>query len=258
MADSTVENVWREVSSYVRENVSETLCSLWLDRTVPLELGDDYILLGVENDFFSGMMLESMGKYLEETLTRITGKKLEIRFENGHVPPSQEPESEPEPVDPDPGETIIKKELEKVAPNCQKLNVFETFVVGEENRYAFTAAQRVAQSPGEAFNPLYIYGGPGLGKTHLIQAIATDVVRRNASAEVCYISCENFLNRYVEALGKKTPNAFREAFRNVDMLLIDDVHQLSGKNQLQEEFFNTFNTLYNAGKQIVLTSDKRP
>ncbi len=254
-----VNGVWQEVCSYIRENVSEMACTMWFDKTIPLELGDNSILLGVSDEFFGSMMLSNFGDFLREALVKITGKKLEIRFEYGYVPPSPDtdPDSGFEPGKKDPAETGTAARRIS-APNCQARNTFDNFVVGEENRYAYSAAQTVAKSPGQVFNPLYIYGGPGMGKTHLIQAVANDVVNRNPNAVVRYVSCEDFLNEYLDSLRNKTHNEFRDTFRKVDLLLIDDVHHLSGKTALQEEFFNTFNTLHNAGKQIILTSDKQP
>lgn len=138
---------------------------------------------------------------------------------------------------------------------------FDNYIVGEENRYAFSAAMTAAQNQG-VYNPLYIYGSTGMGKTHLIQAVANYVRINNPSAVVRYVTCEAFLNAYLDSLHNKSKFhshfEFRNYFREVDLLLIDDVHQLAGKEQLQEEFFNTFNTLHNANSQIILTSDKRP
>ncbi|MBO5760130.1 MAG: chromosomal replication initiator protein DnaA [Lentisphaeria bacterium] len=138
---------------------------------------------------------------------------------------------------------------------------FDNYIVGEENRYAFSAAMTAAQNQG-VYNPLYIYGSTGMGKTHLIQAVANYVRKNNPSAVVRYVTCEAFLNAYLDSLHNKSKFhshfEFRNYFREVDLLLIDDVHQLAGKEQLQEEFFNTFNTLHNANSQIILTSDKRP
>ncbi|MBR2364232.1 MAG: chromosomal replication initiator protein DnaA [Lentisphaeria bacterium] len=138
---------------------------------------------------------------------------------------------------------------------------FDNYVVGEENRYAFSAAMTAAQNQG-VYNPLYIYGSTGMGKTHLIQSVANYVREHNPSAVVRYVTCEAFLNAYLDSLHNKSKFhshfEFRNYFREVDLLLIDDVHQLAGKEQLQEEFFNTFNTLHNANSQIILTSDKRP
>lgn len=138
---------------------------------------------------------------------------------------------------------------------------FDNYIVGEENRYAYSAAMTAAQNQG-VYNPLYIYGSTGMGKTHLIQAVANYVRKNNPAAVVRYVTCEAFLNAYLDSLHNKSKFhshfEFRNYFRAVDLLLIDDVHQLAGKEQLQEEFFNTFNTLHNANSQIILTSDKRP
>ena len=162
------------------------------------------------------------------------------------------------PRTPPPGVSSTDSDL--INPELARLirkHSFENFVVGEENRYAYSAANAAAQNPG-SINPLYIYGGPGMGKTHLLLAVAHDVLARNPKARVRYTSCEGFLNAFLESLRTKTMYEFREEFRNVDYLLVDDVHTLGNKTSLQEEFFNTFNTLYGLGKQIILTSDKQP
>jgi len=135
---------------------------------------------------------------------------------------------------------------------------FENFVVGSSNRFAHAASIAVAQAPAKAYNPLFLYGGVGLGKTHLMQAIAHYILAHNAFAKIFYISCESFTNELINAIQNRTTLKFRQKFRGVDVLLIDDIHFLSGKEHAQDEFFHTFNTLYDAHKQIILSSDRPP
>ncbi|MCU0722265.1 MAG: chromosomal replication initiator protein DnaA [Planctomycetes bacterium] len=135
---------------------------------------------------------------------------------------------------------------------------FEHFVVGPSNRLAQAASLAVVESPGYAFNPLFLHGSVGLGKTHLLQAVAHEALRRHANSAILYLSCETFTNHFIAAVEKGDLEAFRNRYRHVDFLLIDDIHHLANKEGTQEEFFHTFNTLYNAGKQIVLTSDSPP
>ena len=153
------------------------------------------------------------------------------------------------------------------SPNYSKSNLnekytFETFVVGSNNRFAQSAALAVAESPGQHYNPLYIYGGPGLGKTHLMHAIGNFIIQQNPDCKVLYVTSEVFLNEVIESI-RSTNNAvtmpkFREKYRSVDVLMIDDIQFIIGRESTQEEFFHTFNTLHDAGKQIVLTSDRPP
>lgn len=159
-------------------------------------------------------------------------------------------------------ETFIPKSANYATSNLNAKYTFDTFVVGGNNKFARQASLAVSESPGEAYNPLYIYGGPGLGKTHLLHSIGNFIINENPDKKVLYVTSEQFLNEVIEGIrGSNSSNAItktREKYRSVDILLIDDIQILIGKESTQQEFFNTFNTLYLAGKQIVITSDKPP
>ena len=231
------------------------------------------IILGVSDDYFEQWLGENYSDIIADGLEEAAGKPVKFKLEPGHQAELPEVQSETgsDASEPAPAPSFEEEEQQiedptpavdnGCAPNCLASYTFDNFIVGEENRYAYSAALTAAQEPGK-FNPLYIYGSTGMGKTHLLQAVANFAHRRNPKAIVRYITCEAFLNSYLDSLRThstfKSHFEFRNHFREVDVLLVDDVHQLGGKDQIQEEFFNTFNTLYNAGKQIILTSDKQP
>ncbi len=273
--ENGMRSVWDAACNIIRQE-SEALCEHICATFEPLVLDNGTLLLGAPDEFTADWNWGAHGSAMLEALSAAYGQELKVDFEYGHLVCREEKTEEPATVMPDlfslipeeaegldaedtgldPVEPVIEKS--NVAENCLPVNTFDNFVVGSENQYAFTAAQTAAQVPGR-YNPLYIWGGSGMGKTHLIQAVANEVVRKDPAKVVRYITCEAFLNEYVTSLREKSDFLFRDRFRHVDLLLIDDVHFLGGnKIQLQEEFFNTFNTLYNANKQIILTSDKQP
>ncbi len=254
--------LWADACDRLRGRISKTSFEQWIACIVPLGVEGDTIRLGVNDEFFADWLKDNMGDVLSAAIAEAAGREMAFQLESGHTPKCEEPAC----CEDGSGyaefglSASSPSELPRssaIAPNCHARNTFKNFVVGEENRYAYTAALTAAQSPA-LYNPLYIYGSTGLGKTHLVQAVANHVLQGKPDAVIEYVTCEEFLNHYVESLKNKSHSEFRNRFRKVDMLLVDDVHHLGNKGALQEEFFNTFNTLYNSNKQIIMTSDKQP
>lgn len=274
--DSAAE-IWAIAALRLHKKLHENTFQQWFANIVPVQMEDLQIQLGVSDDFFGDCLRENYSALIAEALTNIDGTTYDFKIISGYLPavvnasagdstalpvndaprfdlPNASPSEIPGTAPDDDSELLASANGD--AP-LRTESTFSNFVVGEENRYAYTAAHTVAESPG-IYNPLYIHGGTGTGKTHLLHSITKFVHAANPKAVIKYMTCEEFLNNYVEAINHKRFNEFRNAVRKVDMLLIDDVHALSDKKQLQEEFFNTFNTLHNLNRQIILTSDKAP
>lgn len=218
----------------------------WIDPLTVREIREGELELQAPNIFFADWIRERYVDKILQFLKDITGKEYRIKltiaeqtFQDRTTKPSQ---------------IISKHILERLNPNYR----FADFVVGECNKLAHAAALAVATSPAKAYNPLFIYGGVGLGKTHLLHAIGHEVITRYPHFRVQYISSEEFTNQLIQAIQTHSTGKFREKYRNVDLLLIDDIHFLAGKSGIQEEFFHTFNALYDAHKQIVISSDRSP
>jgi chromosomal replication initiator protein len=218
-----------------------------------LEESQDKLILGVPNFFFKSWLEEHYGANIKDIARRHFQKEIEIEFiilqpKKSAPPPLQlKPKTVPEMARP---HTQINDLNQKYT--------FANFVIGVSNRFAHAASLAVAESPGRAYNPLFIYGGVGLGKTHLMQAIGRYIKEKNSSLKLLYVPSERYVNDFIEAIQTRTIFRFRQMYRHVDILLVDDIHFIAGKESTQEEFFHTFNALYDTHKQIVVTSDRPP
>ncbi len=264
-----VNLLWEKACDILRQKTQETTFQQWFSSIVPISLNEAQLTLGVSNDFFAQWLNDNFSDLMTEALNEAGDQEYTITFESGHekeivVAVKTDIESAAKSVDKkqvtgktENHQTTPIRTKKKFGSSLLLRHTFENFVVGESNRYAFTVAQTAALTPG-CYNPLYIYGSTGTGKTHLLHAVSNHITNSHPEAQVLYITCEEFLNSYVDSLRNQSHDKFRHSVRSADVLLVDDVHMLAGKVQLQEEFFNTFNKLYHEEKQIILTSDKQP
>lgn len=243
--------IWQKALDILSQTLPRHSISAWLKTIEPLAFHDNVILLAVPNTFAKNYLEEKVLHYISSALETILNRDVHVEF---IIPPEEEGLEEQEvaaAVAPSPAEMDTPRPL-------NPKYTFDTFVVGSGNRLAHAASLAVAEAPAEAYNPLFIYGGAGLGKTHLMQAIAHHILSRNPRKRVVYVSSETFTNELIDAIRDRRQIEFRQRYRNVDVLLIDDVQFIAGKETSQEEFFHTFNTLHEARKQIVISSDRPP
>jgi chromosomal replication initiator protein len=252
---NNAQTVWRAACDHLRKVLHPDVFSRWIEVIEPGTLEDRTLSLMVGNNFYQTWLEENYLSLIQSAVTAVSGESYSITFAIGRrttpLPEEVEPVAEIKPA----------ARRHPAAPRTGGNPVFnprftfDDFVVGSSNNFGHAAALAVAQSPARAYNPLFIYGGSGLGKTHLMQAIGHHVLK-NSNARIAYLSSETFTNEYIDALQNKSLVQFRKKYRGMDLLLIDDIHFLAGKERMQEEFFHTFNALFDAHKQIVLTSDK--
>ncbi len=236
-----------------RKKVSKPSYETWLKSTTAHNLKKDVLTITAPNEFARDWLESHYSELISETLYDLTGAKLAIRF---IIPQSQAEEE----IDLPPSKPNSAQDDSNHLPQSM-LNpkyTFDTFVIGSGNRFAHAASLAVAEAPAKAYNPLFIYGGVGLGKTHLMHAIGHYVIEHNPNAKVVYLSSEKFTNEFINSIRDNKAVDFRNKYRNVDVLLIDDIQFLAGKEQTQEEFFHTFNALHEESKQIVISSDRPP
>ena len=242
----TAESLWTEVSSRLRGALNDTTFGTWFGDVSSRELTDDAFVLSVPNDFTREWIESHFLDLIAAAVRDASGSERRIRLSV---------EQQPETVV---GHIPDTPAVSLPAFDMSQKYTFDSFVIGSSNRFAHAAALAVAEAPAQAYNPLFIYGGTGLGKTHLLQAIGQYVGEHSRKLSVCYITSETFMNDFINSLRDKRIEGFKQRYRTYDVLLIDDIQFLEGKTQTQEEFFHTFNTLHNANKQIVLTSDRPP
>ncbi|HET9260387.1 MAG TPA: chromosomal replication initiator protein DnaA, partial [Acidimicrobiia bacterium] len=252
---------WGQFQDVLRAGVSKANWDTWLSRLEP-DFGSESLTLIAPSEFHLRWVRDKHGDLIDSAYRDVFGNESRPLFK------VIEPEASPEPT-PAPEDRIedrlgdAERRLHGVdglspATNLISRYRFESFVVGQSNRFAWAAAMAVAEQPGAHYNPLFIYGGAGLGKTHLLNAVGHQALEMYPSLVVRYVSSENFLNDFIDSIRRKRPDDFKHRYRGVDILLLDDVQFFEGKEQILEEFFHTFNSLYESGKQMVISSDRHP
>jgi chromosomal replication initiator protein len=253
--DLSPVEVWSRLLTRARQDLPEQTFRTWLEPTEALRLDESTLVVGTHDGFMADWNEKRYTELLESYGPVVLGEPIRVVFE---VHGERKTRSQMDlfvapPAAPEPGSAPT--------PTSSPLNdryTFGHFVVGKSNELAAAAAHAVAQAPGKVYNPLFVYGATGLGKTHLMQAIAHEILARQPGTRITFIGTEQFTNDLVTSIQTRTTVDFRRRYREIDLLLVDDVHFLRGKETTQEEFFNTFNALYEAGRQIVLTSDRLP
>ena len=240
----TAEKLWTEVSERLQGALNESTYRTWFSDAAGVDLSDESFVLRVSNDFTREWIEGHFLGLINAAVRDAAGSKLRVEFAVEERKPRQAQKPDPE-----------------QPPRIEGLNpkyTFDSFVIGSSNRFAHAAALAVAEAPSQAYNPLFIYGGTGLGKTHLLQAIGHYIGEQLRDLSVCYVTSERFMNDFINSLRDKRIEGFKQRYRTFGVLLIDDIQFLEHKERIQEEFFHTFNTLYEAGRQIVISSDRPP
>ena len=257
MEFAETEELWNKILETIKEELSPQAYNSWFSQTKVVKFGKNELILSAPGDFCKDWLEKHYAGFIKNILKRTLNSddNLKIEFRTVDQKFSAPARSTPKP----------KKKTKKAEPFLKDDKLFltpkytfDSFVVGDGNRFAHAACLAVAQSPSKSYNPLFVYGGVGLGKTHLIQAIGRHITQQNNKTKVLYISSEKFTNEMIDSIRDDRTVAFRDKYRSVDVLLIDDIQFLAGKERTQEEFFHTFNTLYDSDKQIVITSDRPP
>lgn len=252
---ASAEKVWASAQEKLRTMLNSDIYNLWFAPIQAISLDGESISLRVANDFCELWLKDNYLGLIQDVLMHASGHPLRVVFRVSGAVSNDEPRdgvSVPSKGSDEPGDRSAQNRDVIFNPK----STFDTFVVGNNNNFAHAASLAVAQAPGKSYNPLFLYGGVGLGKTHLLHAIGQHVIAHKKGARVAYVSSEKFTNEYIDAIQNNQLARFRRRYRQTDVLLIDDIQFLSGKERIQEEFFHTFNALHESHKQIVLTCDR--
>lgn len=257
------DDLWKAVLTDLQLSISAANFQTWFKgKTEINELKENFITIGCASTYVRDWLEQRYLGQLKSVLDRLTGNSNSISFVVSTTLKEEKPkEGKKQNIE---TESLFTEDyFEKLSEKTSKANLnpsytFENFVVGNSNQLAFSVASAIAESPGNSYNPFFVYGGVGLGKTHLIQAVGHEMVRRVPKAKVFYASSEGFTNGLMEAIQQRKTKEFRDKFRSVDLLIVDDIQFIAGRESTQEEFFHTFNDLFAKGKQIILSSDREP
>ena len=243
--EPTVDRLWDEATRRLQETLNETTYATWFAAATPRSLVGEVFVLRVPNDFTRAWIEGHFLDLLRAALRDASGQDVQVAFEVADAAEAEAP-------------AIVVTAGGEAQPGANPKYTFDNFVIGSSNRFAHAAALAVAEAPAQAYNPLFIYGGTGLGKTHLLQAISAYVSDHSKGLTTRYVTSETFTNDFINSLRDKRIEGFKHRYRAYDVLLVDDIQFLEGKERFQEEFFHTFNSLYEAGRQIVISSDRPP
>ncbi|RDY23426.1 chromosomal replication initiator protein DnaA [Romboutsia maritimum] len=241
-----IVSLWNKTLQLIKGELSPPSFNAFFKQIIPLKIYLNDLILLVPNEFTKSILEDRYLNLIESSVNQLSLKKYNIKFVLS--------EKEVEGLDEENKISNVKKNY----PNLNPKYTFDTFVIGSSNRFAHAACVAVAESPAKAYNPLFLYGGVGLGKTHLMHAIGHHIMTQKKDPKVVYVSSEKFTNELINSIKNDRNEEFRNKYRNVDVLLIDDIQFIAGKEGTQEEFFHTFNTLHEANKQIIISSDRPP
>jgi chromosomal replication initiator protein len=254
---SSISNeLWSAALASLERKYSKPIFEMWLKPIRPIAMSDAEIVLSVQSPFARDWVENRLKGDISDVLTELLGATLRLRFVVAPEAPSVQHAAIPHANADSAPRVSLNEDIRH--GNLNARYTFDEFVVGNSNRFAHAASQAVAEAPARAYNPLFLYGGVGLGKTHLMHAIGHRVLGANPGANVVYVSSEKFTNEFIIAIKNNQTVEFRNKYRHVDVLLIDDIQFLEGKEQTQEEFFHTFNSLHEAQRQVVISSDRPP
>ena len=248
-----IQEIWSESLEIIRGELTEVSFNTWVKTLEPGKIVNNNFYLIVQTDFYKDILVNRYASLIQNAIKEVTSIVYEIKF----IVPGEEASLNEDNLN----TKKNRRPVEQESFNNSTLNpkyIFEEFVIGNSNRFAHAASLAVAESPAKAYNPLFIYGGVGLGKTHLMHAIGHYIKEQNRNAKVLYISSEKFTNELINSIKDDKNVEFRNRYRNVDVLLVDDIQFIAGKERTQEEFFHTFNALHEANKQIIISSDRPP
>ncbi|MCM0647016.1 chromosomal replication initiator protein DnaA [Clostridium swellfunianum] len=251
--DGGHKELWEKTLNIMKGEMSEVSFNTWIKSAVPLSISNDTLKLGVPNNFTKEILETRYEDLLINALKIVSSKRYRIEFTIA----SEESADLDEKKNKRESKSVVTASDDMYATLNPKYT-FNSFVIGNSNRFAHAASLAVAESPAKAYNPLFIYGGVGLGKTHLMHAIGHYILENNSKSKVVYVSSEKFTNELINSIKDDKNEDFRNKYRNVDVLLIDDIQFIAGKDATQQEFFHTFNALHDANKQIILSSDRPP